>query len=273
MGFATPSGQALLALLLSTKVDTLTGNDPCRLPRSACLLCSWFGIKGRASSPDILTTLCAHCGPARARHKVRGPLALALRANLAPVTVQSPFRARVVTMTGADSGTFQGVGPECQSLGSRPQARSAGRNRRGSRGLCLAGWLPVATGGSRSWARRRRNGVLCLRSVLVSGGCGSLGVLRDVGKVQAATIPGVSQLDETIEGGAVVAAGFQCLDQGIGEVRFAAGQVVARVVGAHFLQVVEAVQEGVKKAFQSFRGECRGRARALEGKRKVLLNG
>ena len=146
-------GRALLALLLGTKVPTLTGNDPCRLPRSACLLCSWLGIKGRPSSPDILTTLCAHCGPASDRHKARGPLALALRASLAALTVRPPCRARVVTMTGADSKAVQGVGPESQGRGSRPLTRSAGPHHPGSRGLFLVGRLPVAVGGNRSWGR------------------------------------------------------------------------------------------------------------------------
>ena len=49
---AAPSGRALFALQTSTEVLALTGHDPCRLPRSACLICSWLGIKGRRPPPS-----------------------------------------------------------------------------------------------------------------------------------------------------------------------------------------------------------------------------
>ncbi|ADP98866.1 hypothetical protein HP15_3102 [Marinobacter adhaerens HP15] len=42
---------------------------------------------------------------------------------------------------------------------------------------------------------------------------------------------------EAVKGRAVMAVGFQFVDQGVGEAGFAAGHVVARVVGADFLQV------------------------------------
>ena len=70
-------------------------------------------------------------------------------------------------------------------------------------------------------------------------------MLRDVGEIQGSAVPGVAQLDQAIKGRAVVATGFQFVDEGVGEARLAAGEVVARVVGANLLQVVEALQERV----------------------------
>jgi len=79
-------------------------------------------------------------------------------------------------------------------------------------------------------------------------------------------VPGVPQLNEAIKGRAVVVPGFQFVDKRVGETGLAAGEVVARVVGADLSQLAQAMGQGVKKAFQGIRGECRGRTWALEGK-------
>src|SRR5690554_229954 len=140
-------------------------------------------------------------------------------------------------MTGADSEAFQGVWPECQSSGSRPLTRRAGRNLRGSTGRCRGGWLLAAVAGKWRTGRTRKNGALCLLPGFVLAVCCSWVALRFVGKVQLAVVVGVSDFGEVVRRGGLVGKGLQFVEQGVGEVGVAESDVVGRVVGAHVLKL------------------------------------